>query len=861
MKNIDIKISGLKILSKIGDGGMSVVYLAEQISLKRKVAVKVMRLEIAENELDVQRFKHEAKTIAHLDHPNIINIYNIGQTEKGEIFFTMPFLNHGDFSSYILENEEEFITLLKTICDGLSFAHDRGVVHRDIKPENLLFDKFGNVRIADFGIAISKDGTRMTKEHQIVGSAQYMSPEQARSLKVDIHSDIYSLGIVIYERLTGKVPFDSDESISILVNHVSMEPEKLPVKMRHWQKLIDKCLAKAPRDRFQSMVELKIALEKIPVNSLQRTNSSIQHVLTSDQGQHLKWFIPSLILLFVIAYFIYQPTKNVAPNEQLIIQNNPITNPLENKPIVSNVINNGTNTNSTPTITIENSNEYTATITNDDTLLTPINNTEVDIENATIETIKDSSADTKENIADNKAITQANTPPINTNDSATADPDVIKITPLQDFATANDKSSGNLDQPDQDLSIEQIKKNLKRQQFGQATPEIQIIQTTTDIDAKEQPLSQEAIKQLLDKAAVNIKIYQLSKPKSDNATDQLLQVLSSDPDNTEAQVGLITVGKKYFQLIDSAMNKYDFEKALNHVKSVKSFNQITNNINTKFDIQKASIISIARNLDLSSANITVEQVKILALLVQELSPNHVQIEKLEKLALLKSGPQVGDKLLDKQGIETILLTKKLAITTKEITLKDYKIFANETNRASSKCKHKGGGVGSLFSSKTWIKPHFTQKPNHPVVCVSHEDASAYGKWLSKKTQNRYRLPTQGEWLALAAIEMNTFEACKSANVAGSEASKIRNKEDNYSCSDNYKFTAPAASFSMNNLGIFDIQGNVSEWVNCKQSPCQEPTAMGSSWFHGKQSNKLNIQDKLKLNASYSHVGFRLIRDI
>ncbi len=102
VKLIDLKIPGLKIISKIGEGGMSVVYLAEQISLKREVAVKVMKLDVAKNELDVQRFKHEAKTIAHLDHPNIINIYNIGQTSKGEIYFTMPYLNHGDFSNYIL---------------------------------------------------------------------------------------------------------------------------------------------------------------------------------------------------------------------------------------------------------------------------------------------------------------------------------------------------------------------------------------------------------------------------------------------------------------------------------------------------------------------------------------------------------------------------------------------------------------------------------------------------------------------------------------------------------------------------------------------------------------------------------------
>ena len=153
IKNIDLKISGLKIIRKIGEGGMSVVYLAKQLSLKRDIAVKVMRFEIAENSLDVQRFKHEANTIAQLNHPNIINIYNIGQTAKGEMYFTMPYLNHGDFSSYKFIDDQKLIKLLKSICDGLGFAHKRGVIHRDIKPANILFRSNCKVTLCDFGFS------------------------------------------------------------------------------------------------------------------------------------------------------------------------------------------------------------------------------------------------------------------------------------------------------------------------------------------------------------------------------------------------------------------------------------------------------------------------------------------------------------------------------------------------------------------------------------------------------------------------------------------------------------------------------------------------------------------------------------
>jgi len=755
--NIDIKISGLKILSKIGEGGMSKVYLAEQISLKRKVAVKVMRLEIAENELDVQRFKQEAKTIAHLNHPNIINIYNIGQTSNGEVFFTMPYLNHGDFSNYIIENEQEFICLLQSICDGLSFAHDRGVVHRDIKPENLLFDEFGNVRIADFGIAISKNGTRMTKEHQIVGSAQYMSPEQARSLKVDVHTDIYSLGIVIYERLTGRVPFDSDESISILVNHVSAKPPKLPSKMRHWQKLIDKCLAKDPAERFQTMVELKIALSKIPTNTIQRTNSTIENILDSSIGKQLKWFIPSLIIVVIFAS-IYSKYKQ----PQIDPQNN---SQLSAKNLITN-------------------------------------------------------SNTTKNTADKSLDAQ----------------------PQKNIRTDVKKP----------LSIEEIKQQIAL--HNSINGENITVLTEEEIKQKE-------IQELLKKANENIEIFQLSRPKSNNATDQLLDILKMSPENPDALLGIENIGNKYFQLINSALNKQDFITALKHSKSVMTFNEKTNNANSQYNIQLDSILKTVNSIDLLDTAISADNVKTLTKIVKTISPKNTLIEEFEAAFKLKTGPSIGEKLLDEMGIETILITKDLAVTTHEVTIENYTEFVNSTNREASKCKHEAGGFGSFFNTFTWNKPLFDQSSNHPVICINQSDAQAYSEWLSQQTENRYRLPTKQEWLMLAETKNNTFNACESANIAGLESKKSRVKNQNYSCNDKYEFTAPVASFSINNNGVYDIQGNVSEWIFCDKKPCLNPIAMGSSWYDGKKSNSISKADEYKINYGYTHIGFRLVRDL
>lgn len=768
VQNIDLKISGLKLLSKIGEGGMSVVYLAEQVSLKRKVAVKVMRLDFANNDLDVQRFKHEAKTIASLDHPNIINIYNIGLTTNGEIFYTMPYLNHGDFSNYIIKDEQEFILLLQSICDGLSFAHDRGVIHRDIKPENLLFDKFGNIRIADFGIAISQESNRVTKEHQIVGSAQYMSPEQARSLKVDAPSDIYSLGIVIYERLTGRVPFDSDESISILVNHVSMEPPKLQPKMRHWQKLIDKCLAKSPDDRFQSMPELKIALSKIPTSSIQRTNSSILNIFSDDRGKHLIWFLPSLLVLFVIALIGINKNKGGI---------------VDTKPLVE--------------------------ISSED-------NTNTDTQDVK----QEMSAEPKQ--AD---INDFNTKfPLIVN-SFESQPEFLIDVLNQSFGLDQYAAENKLDYEDNIL------------------------------------YEQQEIDNLLKLAQENIENYQLSKPLDNNATDQLLTVLIMSPDNIEAIKGLESIGQKYFQLIENALKTRDFDTAYKHSSSLEKFKQKSNYSNRKFDSQKNALLDTIKQSKLIETVDTSNQIMTLEKIIKVFSPEDLLLDQLAHQSSLIEGPKIGEKLLDELGIESVVLSKTLAVTLTEITIKNYAVFANSSNRTASKCKHKGGGINSFFSSKYWNKPFFPQDLDHPVVCVTQADAVAYSQWLSAETGNIYRLPSRQEWQNLASVASNSFKPCRTANVSGKEAEKIRNKEDKYICTDSYIYTAPVATFSENKQGLFDVQGNVSEWIACNDPTCQTPVAMGSSWFNGKQTNTLELSETLAQNTSYSYVGFRLVQEL
>lgn len=255
--NANIHIPDHTIIEKIGSGGMSSVYLGRQISLQRKVAIKVLRKLVMEDQNLAERFVNEAKTIASLDHPHIITIYEAKQLPSGLTYFTMPYLNHGNFGDIICTNADHLIDLLCQICEGLAYAHDRGVIHRDLKPDNILFDQFGQLKIADFGIALSKDTKRKTKDEQILGSAHYMSPEQIQSRDINYLSDIYSLGCIIYEKLTGDHLYDANNDFAVLLAHINKAIPELPKALAKWQPILNKCLAKDPADRYQSALEVK----------------------------------------------------------------------------------------------------------------------------------------------------------------------------------------------------------------------------------------------------------------------------------------------------------------------------------------------------------------------------------------------------------------------------------------------------------------------------------------------------------------------------------------------------------------------------------------------------------------------------
>jgi serine/threonine-protein kinase PpkA len=259
-------VPGYRIVRRLGQGGMAVVYLAVQESLDREVAIKVMAPSASADEAQAQRFEHEARIIAKLEHPGIVGIHEVGRTQEGQLYYVMPYLARGDLSQRDYHNSEtRIVDLLRGLLDALGYAHARGIVHRDVKAENVLFNNADQPQLTDFGIALSRRSgrARITTDGLALGSGGYMSPEQARGEQVDGRADLYSLGVLTYELLTGELPFQADDPLALALMHAQDPVPPLPPEKAHWQAFVSSAMAKSPDRRFRNAQAMTRALDAV----------------------------------------------------------------------------------------------------------------------------------------------------------------------------------------------------------------------------------------------------------------------------------------------------------------------------------------------------------------------------------------------------------------------------------------------------------------------------------------------------------------------------------------------------------------------------------------------------------------------
>jgi serine/threonine-protein kinase len=257
-----------RIIDTLGEGGMANVYLAEDIILQRKVAVKILRLDLQKEPQTLARFQREALATSELSHPNIVSVLDVG-TDHGLPYMVMEYVDGPNLEEYIQKKSpldlHEVIRIMDQILSAMTLAHKHNVIHRDLKPQNVLMDKKGNIKIADFGIAVALNQSSITQTNSAMGSVHYMSPEQTRGGLVTKQSDIYSLGIILYELITGKVPFNGDTPVAIALKQ-AQEPipsirKKDPKVPQALENVVLKATAKDPRDRYASAQGMKADLD------------------------------------------------------------------------------------------------------------------------------------------------------------------------------------------------------------------------------------------------------------------------------------------------------------------------------------------------------------------------------------------------------------------------------------------------------------------------------------------------------------------------------------------------------------------------------------------------------------------------
>lgn len=283
---------------ELGRGGMGVVFLARDLKLDRLVAIKALPLHLADDERVRERFLREARTAARLSHPNIVPVHRADEID-GRVFFVMGFVDGDSLAQRVAQRgplpPDEVVGVLHDVADALDEAHRHGIIHRDVKAENILIDhRTGRAMVTDFGIARVIEAAPLTATGLLLGTAQYMSPEQIVGESVDARSDVYSLGVVAFHALTARFPFQSETASAVLVAHVTKTPPRLhdvaPSVPPALADVVDRCLAKEPGDRFQSAADLRTALNQAGAAPLRaRPAAAATDLLLSDREAHDVW--------------------------------------------------------------------------------------------------------------------------------------------------------------------------------------------------------------------------------------------------------------------------------------------------------------------------------------------------------------------------------------------------------------------------------------------------------------------------------------------------------------------------------------------------------------------------------------------
>ncbi len=741
----DFEVPGHRLVRPLGRGGMATVYLAIQASLSRPVAVKILQ---APTDEAITRFEQEARTIARLQHPHIIAIYEVGRTSDGQLYYTMPYLPNGDLSRLDLrESPVRIAAVVRALAGALGHAHQHGIVHRDVKLENVLFDQHRRALLTDFGIARASDNLRVTRQGATMGSSGYMSPEQARGLDIDGRSDLYSLGVVCYELLTGDLPFHGTDALSTAIAHIEQPVPRLPPLKRAWQPFLDKALAKSPADRFQNAQEMIDALDAVT-------------------GRRKSEGAP--------AAGLFDRLRENADTSTLLRYGAPVLAVVV-LAIATAVLWRG----------------------------------------------------------------HAGSPP--PKPAATSPPKVVAAPPRAPAPAPAQTVVAVNQPPPAPVS---------------AASAIQAENSAAVVAAR--------ITVLLAHANALFAQNKLISPKSDNAADTYLAVLALQPDNLAAHAGVDRVLARVQKDIDAAWKHRDVDRVRTLVKRADALAASADpDSQQAWHDARAQLASDVGNAAADAVHAH-KQDRIDALReLAETLPAAYPAGFDPKLLDAPPPPpplHAGSLLRDQGGPQLVYVpaddgkSPAFAIGRTEVTRAEYEQFVHATGRAPAHCVEANNPFSAMHGWK-WSDPGFPQGSDHPVVCVSWNDATAYAAWLSHRTGQEYRLPNDTEWLR-AAAGGGDGSPCARGNV-DDVSRKSAFDNDRLKCNDGAAETAPVGRYEPSAVGAYDMYGNVSEWL--AGGAAGSRAFRGLSWRDGSQQSALKRRGTAASDVGYTNIGFRVLR--
>lgn len=855
-----IKVPGYIIKNEIGTGGMATVYLAVQTSLERKVALKVMAPALSADQAFSKRFLGEARTIARLNHPNIVPIYEVGVTDTYLHYFSMQHLPEGDLEQRVAGGieEAELVEVLKGICGALGFAHEQGFIHRDVTPGNILFDKSGTPVLTDFGIARAvSQATRITGTGVSVGTSHYMSPEQARGGDVDPRSDLYSLGALIFEALAGRPPYEGADGFAIAYAHVFDPIPKLPEEYRHWQGLIETAMAKDPADRFENAQAFVTAMDEVLARAGSAAgdpaDSSADATVTvpAGVGEDGAGFPGVLNRAGSRLASVWRATKGGLDRSMPFL-------PRKIRPYVAG----------------------------GGVLLA---GTVVAIASGIVGS-EPEPAQTHLGAAEVSTSTS----------SAFAEPDLDSVVAPE--PTVEEVAEGPVSvarQQQESLVLLDLKSGRKvaaldPNEAGSG------YQATTAPDVRR-------IADLLSEAAQDVAVTRLMTPPGDNAFERYMTVLELDPGNPAAETGLGKIVESYQQLAERAIRDNNYRLASTFLQraeqvavSTPATTGMKAEIEGRSEVMVASMVATAEaylaSEDRLSAIDLFERVLAVrpgdaavreALDAARLRPDETIVQDL--LSNGDPGPEMkiipGGIFTMGAGSDTaeVAITTPFAMGRHEVTLGEFRKFVDATSYESDvgkrpSCKEaESKWRGSR--GRDWDAPGFAQGDGHPVVCITFDDAQAYAAWLSSETGQSYRLPSEAEWEYVARFnhseEYVPEEQCRKGNVSDIWLKSQLPEAAIHECEDGWLYTAPVGEFSVSPAGLVDLEGNVREWVlDCdhkrhRDRPddsrarldgnCRRRIAKGNAWLTPPDESAPWERVALRADNTFATVGFRVLR--